>query len=99
MAQEQRDRLKEILFFAFVAISLVLVVLVWTNGLQADADVVPGYYRNSAPVEGDSVPDSSLVTPAAPGTGATEEAPGEHPGSHHEPTGTPAGRNLDAEEM
>ncbi len=99
MAQEQHDRIKEILFFAFVAMSLVLVVLVWADGLQADADPVPGYYRSSAPVDGDMVPTGPATTPAVPGTGATEEAPGEHSGSHREPTTTPTGRSLDAEEM
>lgn len=99
MAQEQRDRVKEILFFTFLAISLVLVILVWTDGLRPDADTIPGYYRSSTPLEEGAVPAIPSTAPAAPGADATEGAPGEHPGSHREPTTTPTGRSLDAEEM
>lgn len=99
MARKQRSRLKEILFFTFLGLSLVLVLLVWADGLRADADAVPGYYRSSTPIEADVTPTGPATTAPAAGAGATEEAPGEHPGSHREPTTTPTGRNLNAEEM
>jgi hypothetical protein len=101
MAQKQRNRVKEVLFFAFLAISLVLVVLVWTEGLRADSEEGSRYFGNSTSLEGDAPWASPTGLPATPGMDASEEAPGGHPGTHRQspPTSTPRGRSLDAEEM
>lgn len=101
MAQKQRNQVKEVLFFAFLAISLVLVVLVWAEGLRADSEEGSRYFGNSTSLEGDAPSAWPTALPATPGMDASEEAPGEHPGTrrHGTPTSTPTGRNLDAEEM
>ena len=101
MAKEQRNRVNELLFFAFLVISLVLVVLVWAEGLRADSEEGPRYFGNDTSLEGDAPWASPTELPATPGMDASEEAPGEHPGTRRQgtPTSTPAGRSLDAEEM
>ena len=101
MAQKQRNRVKDVLFFAFLAISLLLVMLVWAEGLRADTGGAPGYYRSSTPLEDDAPSSLPGEIPATSGASASEEAPGRQPGSQHHgpPTSTPTGRNLDAEEM
>lgn len=92
MAQARQERLKELLFFAFLVVSVMLVILVWVEGLRADAQTAPGYYRGSHADEigaGNDVFDSS---PAVPGgrhnsEPALEDEP--HPPRHAAPASTP----------
>lgn len=47
MGKTNRERLKRTALLAFLIVSVVLVGLVWADGLIEDTPVTPGYYRDT----------------------------------------------------
>ena len=47
MDKTNRERLKRTALLAFLIVSVVLVGLVWADGLIEDTPVTPGYYRDT----------------------------------------------------
>jgi hypothetical protein len=83
MGQKKHDRLKQALLLAFVCASVLLVVLIWADGLSADAAPAPNYYRQVPGAEGETT-----VTPAPPAE-VTRSSP------EVEPTAAPMLPGLD----
>lgn len=81
MAQTKNERVKQGLLLAFVIVSVVLVGLIWADGLVEDVPATPSYYRGAAD-DGQGravtavVPAGDTPTPAA---AATPHRPGERP--------------------
>ncbi|MFW5941385.1 MAG: hypothetical protein ACOCXI_06270 [Chloroflexota bacterium] len=91
MARKRNERLKQTLLLAFVLVSVILVGLIWADGLREGEDAVPGYYRE---VDSGSVEETAPATVTAP---PAHDPSGSGPGA---PGGTPTpGRNLQDEEM
>lgn len=73
MAQKQRDgRLKQALLLALVAVNVVLVLLIWADGLRAGDGELPGYYRSVPGSAEDAAP--ARVTPFPDGSGRAGQA-------------------------
>lgn len=51
MAPTNRDRIKRTLLIGFVAVSVVLIGMIWADGLVADQPVTPSYYRDTFQVD------------------------------------------------
>jgi hypothetical protein len=86
MAHKKHDRLKQALLLVFVGASLVLVGLIWVDGLVAEAEQVPSYYRGApgTGAERTVAPEATLApaataTPAAPLLTPTPLPPEEMP--------------------
>lgn len=47
MASANREGLKRTLLLGFVAVSVVLIGLIWADGLVADQPATPSYYRDT----------------------------------------------------
>jgi hypothetical protein len=61
MAKNKHNQLKHALLLAFVCASVLLVVLIWADGLSADTAPAPDYYRQVPGSE-----NATTVTPAPP---------------------------------
>lgn len=101
MAQTRQDRIKEIVFLVFVGISLVMVLLVWVDGLRADVETVPGYYRTVDTGSGSTATSEPTEMPAEAGAhtsdGALDHGP---PQQQHDPlTPTPTRRHYGDEDF
>lgn len=80
MARKQRDdRLKQLVLLAFVAVNVLLVLLIWVDGLRADRPALPGYYRDVPAGAEESAP--SRVTPFPEAGEEREHEDGEHRGA------------------
>ena len=53
MASKNREGVKRGLLLGFVAVSLVLIVLVWVDGLGPNEPATPSYYRGSFQMDPD----------------------------------------------
>ena len=47
MASKNHEGLKRILLLGFVAISVLLIGLIWLDGLNGHSEATPSYYRDS----------------------------------------------------
>jgi len=51
MATADRERLRQALLLGFVIVSLVLIGLIWAEGLLSDGRATPSYYRDTYKVD------------------------------------------------
>ncbi|MDT8304673.1 MAG: hypothetical protein RRC07_01955 [Anaerolineae bacterium] len=66
MAQKKYDRVKQSLLLVFVFASVLLIGLIWADGLVGDAERTPSYYRG-VPADAESTPATlPTVTPLPP---------------------------------
>jgi hypothetical protein len=81
-AKNGRERLKRTLLLGFVGLSIILIGLIWAEGLSTDTPATPSYYRDTFQMD----PDVYLTITA------------EAAGPQDELTGTPVpGRETDAQ--
>jgi hypothetical protein len=51
MAPADRERLRQALLLGFVIVSVVLIGLIWAEGLFSDGQATPSYYRDTYEVD------------------------------------------------
>ncbi|HSM56955.1 MAG TPA: hypothetical protein VK879_12460 [Candidatus Sulfomarinibacteraceae bacterium] len=94
MARKRNERVRQTLLLAFVLVSVILVGLIWADGLRQGEEAIPGYYRE---VDNGSMEETSPTLRALPANDDPRDGHGPGPGAS-DVTPTP-GRNLSDEEM
>lgn len=51
MASNDREKLRRVLLLAFVTVSVILICLIWIEGLQGPAEATPSYSRGTYKVD------------------------------------------------
>lgn len=51
MASADRERVKQTLLLGFVIVSIILIGLIWIEGLQGNHQATPSYYRDTYKVD------------------------------------------------
>lgn len=96
MASANREGLKRTLLLGFVAVNVVLIGLIWTDGLVAHQPATPSYYRDTFQMDPDVY--LTVTAEAVEFENQLDGTPAAHSGEEHHGSGSGQGHGQEHED-